>query len=100
MMRCPTARMLSRTSIESLVCALAMAHYTSGWGRLQSGELLEQHLRGLGRRCRVLAGDQETIANHVRAPVRTLRIQAALGLEFVFDQEGHDLGQADAFFFG
>src|SRR5206468_12827314 len=39
----------------------------------ESGELLHQQGCRFRRRCRVLAGDEQAVAHHVRTPVRAAR---------------------------
>src|ERR1700761_4161653 len=48
-------------------------------------EQLEQLFCSRTRRCRVLPCDQQSVDEHIRLPVRSLRILAALFLQHVFD---------------
>src|SRR5690554_3340884 len=60
----------------------------------------DQALGGVGRRSRVLAGDQQAVLHDIAFPVRATGIEAALGLEFVLHQERHHLDQAHSRFLG
>src|SRR5215469_14338206 len=51
------------------------------------------------RRSRVLARDQQAVGCDVRLPVGGLRVLAAVGLQHVFDEERHDVGQLHGGFF-
>ncbi len=47
-----------------------------------------------------MSGDQQTVSDDMRLPVRQLRVFALVLLEHIFDQERNDLGQSDGFFLG
>lgn len=55
---------------------------SSGWPKRSCRrlDLFNQAQSGRGRRRGVLAGDQQAVLNDIRAPIRTARIDAALGL--------------------
>ena len=60
-------------------------------------------LQGLAdtfRRSGILAGDQPAIDHDMGFPQPSVLKLRAPRFEAVFQQEGHDLGQADRFFFG
>jgi len=87
--------------VEAFYCPPEDGFIDSPFGvRDGSGELLEKKLCSRSGRGRILAGDQKAILDHVWSRVCALREDTALRPQFVFDQERHNLGQFDRFFFG
>ena len=72
----------------------------TGDERLGGPKLGQQRLGSRLGRGRVLTGDHQAIDHDMGLPVSRPGKLAAMLLEHVFDQERHDLGQPDGFFFG
>ena len=80
-------------------CSYALAFSTAPAGAdLPVRQRRHQRLRRRARGMRILSGDQQAVADDVNAPVHLFRKDGAQFQHLIFDQEGHDLGEADRLF--